>query len=1151
MEQGKNLITKRSITVGLVVLFLCSIILPTSVLAQEEQVTTAGTVGVQYQTHIQDIGWETDAGRGWKNDGALSGTVGESKRLEALIIKLTGNVPSGANIQTKVHVQDNGDMGPFDMGYKAGTEGYGLRMERITLTLRNLPGYTLKYNVQVENLGWLRDENDDTTWFSSGEPAGTTGKSLRLESIKVKLVEVNEEYEAYLAALAAVKEDDYSISSWATYQEVVAANVVTESTAKATIVKATANINAAQKILVKTKNLKGYNAALAAAVEENYTPDTWTVYKTIVDANVVTLAGNTQTEIDLATARILLAQKDLQKKINITDYYDTLAAVREADYTPESWAIYQKIVAANVVTEADSQVAVDEATRKIKAAQVDMVKVFDFRAYNALLAAVKEENYTSVSWGLYDIVVKANVKTQNDTQTDIETAIKAIQEAQKKLVKAGDLTTYNLVLEAAKKANYTTVSWTVYQKVLDANIVTKNFDQASIDKATANILAAQLKLMPTGNMADYNAELALVKDKKAEYTSASWAAYQKVVETNVVTAASGQSVIDAATAKIEAARLKVLIKAGDTKAYQTALANYVDKEDLYTSVSWAAYQKIVMANMVTPDNLQTVIDAATKKITDAQTQVLVLKAPLTEYQKYVAVVNAVKEEDYTMASWTLYKKVLATNYMTEDKSKLEIQTAVKNLQTAQLTILVKKGVLTEYDAAIDKYDGRSEEFKTIPWATYQKVVDTNVVSTETAQAVINAAKDKIIAAQKKLDIDSNKAAKMTYYNEALTKTDGKQAIYTKDSWSAYQAILVKNLVTKDNTQDQVNQATINIDNAQKNLILATDITPFLESLKIYQENILNKGLTQALASNWSLYENAVKSYADFNYTTGEWVPTAITSASSQSAVNAAADAINAALNSLVSNSNAASLAAYKTAKTLPDPTKVADDYTKDSYALYMNECNSSLNIFLYLFKATSSELNAATARINVPRATLELKATDLVAFNAEVAAYKELAAVQEDTTNGKIYDAAGWLTYNTDWINYYDQPITCLKPDYNNQSEYDAATAKLKADRLALTPTPALTVSEAITKTALQAPGIHVGTDLLTSAKALVTAAGYTTGYTVTLANPAATPNVGVDADGKVLTGATTVTISFTVSQDANSTTNTHTVTIAGLSVTP
>ena len=34
---------------------------------------------VQYRTHIQDIGWESK----WAEDGALSGTSGKAKRLEA------------------------------------------------------------------------------------------------------------------------------------------------------------------------------------------------------------------------------------------------------------------------------------------------------------------------------------------------------------------------------------------------------------------------------------------------------------------------------------------------------------------------------------------------------------------------------------------------------------------------------------------------------------------------------------------------------------------------------------------------------------------------------------------------------------------------------------------------------------------------------------------------------------------------------------------------------------------------------------------------------------------------------------------------------------------------------------------------------------
>lgn len=140
--------------------------------------------GVQYQTHIQDIGWETD----WRTDGELSGTEGQSKRLEALKVELTGDVPAGATIDTEAHVQNYGNMGPFAMGTAAGTSGAGLRLENICLTLENLPGYTILYDVHVEKQGWLRDENDASTWFKSGETAGTSGLSLRLEGIRIKLV---------------------------------------------------------------------------------------------------------------------------------------------------------------------------------------------------------------------------------------------------------------------------------------------------------------------------------------------------------------------------------------------------------------------------------------------------------------------------------------------------------------------------------------------------------------------------------------------------------------------------------------------------------------------------------------------------------------------------------------------------------------------------------------------------------------------------------------------------------------------------------------------------------------------------------------------------------------------------------------------------
>ena len=45
----------------------------------------------QYRTHVQKIGWQ-----GWKKASDMSGTSGRALRLEAIQIKLTGTVQNTA-----------------------------------------------------------------------------------------------------------------------------------------------------------------------------------------------------------------------------------------------------------------------------------------------------------------------------------------------------------------------------------------------------------------------------------------------------------------------------------------------------------------------------------------------------------------------------------------------------------------------------------------------------------------------------------------------------------------------------------------------------------------------------------------------------------------------------------------------------------------------------------------------------------------------------------------------------------------------------------------------------------------------------------------------------------------------------------------------
>lgn len=142
---------------------------------------------IEYKTHVQDIGWQD-----WKSNGQMSGTTGQSKRLEAIKVKLSGEAANQYDVYYRVHAQDYGWLDWAKNGESAGTEGYSKRLEGIQIVLvkkgENAPGSTsrpfickmIKYQTHVQNIGWQGEKAD-------GEMSGTTGQSLRLEAIKIQL----------------------------------------------------------------------------------------------------------------------------------------------------------------------------------------------------------------------------------------------------------------------------------------------------------------------------------------------------------------------------------------------------------------------------------------------------------------------------------------------------------------------------------------------------------------------------------------------------------------------------------------------------------------------------------------------------------------------------------------------------------------------------------------------------------------------------------------------------------------------------------------------------------------------------------------------------------------------------------------------------
>jgi beta-N-acetylglucosaminidase/uncharacterized protein YjdB len=133
---------------------------------------------VEYKAHVESVGWQVEV-----KDGILSGTVGQSKRMEAVTAELGTWIPSGHLIY-QAHVQNKGWMNEVSDGQIAGTEGLGLRVEAFKFRLEGKAAdfYGVEYRTHVQNKGWL-------PWKRDGEISGTTGESLRVEAIEIRLYE--------------------------------------------------------------------------------------------------------------------------------------------------------------------------------------------------------------------------------------------------------------------------------------------------------------------------------------------------------------------------------------------------------------------------------------------------------------------------------------------------------------------------------------------------------------------------------------------------------------------------------------------------------------------------------------------------------------------------------------------------------------------------------------------------------------------------------------------------------------------------------------------------------------------------------------------------------------------------------------------------
>ena len=89
---------------------------------------------IEYKGHIQGSGWT-----GWLQENAVVGTTGQSRRLEAIAMKVAPNQGSNFSICYQAHVKGSGWQSSKCNGSVAGTTGQRRRIEAVKIWLPGAP----------------------------------------------------------------------------------------------------------------------------------------------------------------------------------------------------------------------------------------------------------------------------------------------------------------------------------------------------------------------------------------------------------------------------------------------------------------------------------------------------------------------------------------------------------------------------------------------------------------------------------------------------------------------------------------------------------------------------------------------------------------------------------------------------------------------------------------------------------------------------------------------------------------------------------------------------------------------------------------------------------------------------------------------------
>lgn len=265
-----------------------------------------------------------------------------------------------------------------------------------------------------------------------------------------------------LDAVKTYKEEDYTASSWTAFEQALkkANQVKADTTAdQDTVDKAKQALETASGKLISIKNLKEAIGALEAELESKKAQKddyvNWTmVEKAVEDAKkVLNNADANSTQITNAerklagTKLITKAEQELADAKNamessVTIAEKKLADEKESEYTPASWSALKAALEACKQLNAETATKEEYNTKRetLDLAVQGLTKLADKSALNQAITtaeAKKKTDYEEAGWNkLQEMLTTAKTVAgnRNATQSEVDTAKAALQEAIDKLV---------------------------------------------------------------------------------------------------------------------------------------------------------------------------------------------------------------------------------------------------------------------------------------------------------------------------------------------------------------------------------------------------------------------------------------------------------------------------------------------------------------------------------------------------------------------------------------------------------------------------------------------------------------------------------------------------------------------------------------------